>query len=37
VEFIVELNYELLDLVMAQENTTLTKKWKKAYELNKHF
>jgi hypothetical protein len=26
VEFIVELNYELLDLVIAQENTTLTKK-----------
>ncbi len=37
VESIAEFNYEFLDLVLAQENTTLTNKWKNAYELNKHF
>jgi hypothetical protein len=37
VESIVELNYELLDLIIAQENIALTEKQKKAYELNKHF
>jgi hypothetical protein len=26
-----------MDLVLAQENITLTKKRKKAYEMNRHF
>jgi hypothetical protein len=38
VETNVELDCELLDQILAQENNiALTKKQKKAYELNKHF
>jgi hypothetical protein len=32
-----EPNYELVDPILSQENIALTKKWKKAYELNAHF
>jgi hypothetical protein len=38
VEMDVELDYELVDWILAQENSiTFTKKQTKAYELNKHF
>ncbi len=37
-EIDVEPNYELVDRILAQENSiALTKKQKKTYELNKHF
>ncbi len=35
--FVVELNRELVDPILSQENIGLTKKQKKAYELNMHF
>jgi hypothetical protein len=36
-ELVVEPHYEVMDLVLAQKNIALTKKRKKAYEMNKHF
>jgi hypothetical protein len=35
--FVMEPNHELVDPILSQENITLTKKQKKAYELNMHF
>ncbi len=36
-ELVMEPDYEIMDLVLSQENVALTKKIKKAYEMNKHF
>ncbi len=35
--FVVEPNCEVVDPILSQENIALTKKQKKAYELNMHF
>jgi hypothetical protein len=36
-ELVMEPHCEVVDLVLAQEKIALTKKRKKAYEMNKHF
>jgi hypothetical protein len=35
--FVMEPHFVFVDLVLTQENVELTKKQKKAYELNMHF
>ncbi len=37
IPFVVEHQCEVMDLVFAQENIALTKKRKKAHEMNRHF